>query len=79
MYVDPYRLALLGVSPVPGPVLIPLYAQKTMDPVAEPRLPGLVVSQVIDIDPDIQSLVSLVLQVVDGSKFKRYAKETKTI
>ncbi len=62
----------MGISLSPGPVPIPLYAQKVLEPIRPVQgIPGMVVSRVADVDPELQSLMSLVLQIVDGRAFRR--------
>ncbi len=62
----------MGIENAPGPIRIPLYAQKVLvdDPVQ--HIPGMVVSHVEDVPDDLQSLMSFVLQIVDGRAFRRY-------
>ena len=67
MHVDSHLLTSLGVNPVPGPVLVPLYVQKKMVPCS----PDLDLFRADDQDPELQSLACLVLQVEDGAKFRR--------
>ncbi len=67
MYVEPRLLEALGFEPSMGPLLIPLYTRKRMVPVQ----PHSSLIRAVDHDPDIQFLVSIILQVTDGSKFRR--------
>ncbi len=64
-------LTSLGVKLVNGPVPIPLYTRKKMVEVASQPIPGLTVSQVVEVDPETQYLASIVLQITDGYKFRR--------
>ncbi len=74
MAFDPTLLASMGVHVAPGPIRIPLYAQKLMvDDDVQP-IPGMIVSHVIDVDPEVQALIALALQIVDGRSFRRYMK-----
>ncbi len=77
MLPDGSVLAAMGVTLSPGPVPIPLYAQKECVPVDDRFLPGLVVYRAVDVDPELQMLMSLVLQVTDGDAFRRYVIERK--
>jgi hypothetical protein len=36
-------------------------------------IPGMIVSHVEDVDDELQTLMSLLLQIVDGRSFRRYA------
>ncbi len=74
MYPEAQLLSSMGIRLSPGPVPIPLYAQKTMQLVPDRNLPGLSVYKPVDVDPELQSLMSLLLQVVDGKAFRRYMK-----
>ncbi len=74
MYPESSVLASMGVTLSPGPVPIPLYAQKECLPVQDRHLPGLVVYRAADVDPELQMLMSLVLQITDGTAFRRYVK-----
>jgi hypothetical protein len=71
MYPDASVLSAMGVELVQGPIKLPLYAQKEMKPTPDLLFPGLTVYQVVDIDPDLQHLMGLLLQVVDGGAFRR--------
>jgi hypothetical protein len=75
MYPESSLLETMGVSLTNGPVPIPLYAQKTMQLVPDRNLPGLAVYKAVDVDPELQSLMSLLLQVVDGRAFRRFVHE----
>jgi hypothetical protein len=74
MSLDTSTLSAMGIRVSRGPVPIPLYAQKEVKPVNDRYLPGLVVYQVVDVDPELQALMSLVLQITDGAAFRRYEK-----
>ncbi len=72
-------LKAMGIKSVPGPIRIPLYAQKIMvDDLVQP-IPGMIVSHVEEVSDDLQSLMALVLQIVDGSAFRRYLKRKQKI
>jgi hypothetical protein len=71
METTPQLLATLGVSTVPGPILIPLYCRKKLVPVPEPRLPMFTVLEVAEVDQGVQECVSLLLQVLNGMMFRR--------
>jgi hypothetical protein len=45
-----------------------------VDDAAQP-IPGMIVSHVEDVPSDLQSLISLVLQIVDGPVFRRLVHE----
>jgi hypothetical protein len=60
------------VIPCPGPFPIPLYAQKSMVDDLDQPIAGMIVSHVEDVDDELQSLIHLVLQIVDGQQFRRY-------
>ncbi len=64
-------LTSLGVSLVGRVVSIPLYTRKKMVVDRDLSLPGLTVSRVVDVDPETQYYVSIVLQITDGCTFKR--------
>jgi hypothetical protein len=72
MLLDPELLRSLGIVLSPGPVQIPLYTQKKMIDDVEQPIPGMIVSHIEDVEPDMQYLVSLVLQIVDWRTFRRY-------
>ncbi len=69
-------LETMGIRCSPGPIRIPLYAQKVMvDDIVQP-IPGMIVSHVEDVSDELQSLMALILQIVDGSAFRmRFMKE----
>jgi hypothetical protein len=71
MYPDAGILAAMGVELIQGPVLLPLYAQKQMKPTPDRLFPGLTVYQVVDVDPELQELMCLLLQITDGRAFRR--------
>ncbi len=71
MYPNDRILAAMGVELVQGPVLLPLYAQKQMRPTPDVLFPGLTVYQVVDVDPELQEMMSLLLQITDGRAFRR--------
>jgi hypothetical protein len=61
----------MGIRLSKGPTRIPLYAQKIMVDEAVQPIPGMIVSHVEDVPDDLQALMSLILQIVDGSAFRR--------
>ncbi len=70
MYPESSVLSSMGVTLCRGPVPLPLYAQKELRP--DPTgIPGLAVMRVVDVDPELQSLMSLVLQITDAQAFRR--------
>jgi hypothetical protein len=71
MQVEASVLSAMGVIPAPGPIPIPVYAQKMLVPVQDQTISGLTVYQVTDVDDELQSLMSLLLQIVDGKAFRR--------
>jgi hypothetical protein len=72
MILDPAVLRHMGVELSPGPVPIPLYAQKKMVDDDEQPIPRMIVSHIEEVDPETQYLASLVLQITDGKAFRRY-------
>jgi hypothetical protein len=72
MYPEASVLTSLGVELLPGPIPLPLYARKEMKPTPDRLFPGLTVYQVVDVDPDLQCLMRILLQVTDGGAFRRY-------
>jgi hypothetical protein len=72
--LDSDLLENLGVRCYPGPVRIPLYAQKQLVYDQVQPIPGMVVSRVVDVSPELQSLMAIILQIEDGSAFRRLDK-----
>lgn len=70
---DPNFLRSIGIEPTSRPVPIPIYTRRRMVDVPSLSTPHLRVSRVEPVPDDRQELVRLVLQVVDGSKLKRYS------
>ncbi len=68
---SPELLSSMGVYPCPGPFPIPLYAQKMMVDDDSQPIPGMIVSHVEDVDPELQTLISIILQIRDGRSFRR--------
>ncbi len=67
----------MGIRLSTGPTRIPLYAQKVMVDDAIQPIPGMIVSHVEDVPNDLQILMSLILQIVDGPAFRRYVNKEK--
>ncbi len=72
MYPDADLLSAMGVELAPGPIQLPLYARKEMVPTPDRLFPGLSVYRVTDVDQELQDLMCLLLQIVDGQAFRRY-------
>ncbi len=69
---DDDLLRKLGVRCKPGPVRIPLYAQKMLVYDLVQPIPGMVVSRVVDVPDELQSLMAIILQIEDGAAFRRF-------
>jgi hypothetical protein len=70
--LDSELLETLGVRCYPGPVRIPLYAQKQLVYDQVQPIPGMTVSRVVDVPDELQKLMAIVLQVEDGAAFRRF-------
>jgi hypothetical protein len=67
----------MGIRLSRGPTRIPLYAQKVMvDDQVQP-IPGMIVSHIEEVPDDLQALIALILQIVDGRAFRRLVYEKK--
>jgi hypothetical protein len=73
--LDQNLLESMGIRLSNGPTRIPLYAQKVMVDDAIQPIPGMIVSHVEDVPDDLQVLMSLILQIVDGHAFRRLVHE----
>jgi hypothetical protein len=71
MNIGASTLIAMGVELAPGPVPLPLYAQKELVPSRNQFSSDLIVYEVADVDHELQGLMSLLLQIVDGRAFRR--------
>ncbi len=74
---SPELLSNMGVRPCSGPFPIPLYAQKMMVDDDPQPIPGMIVSHIEDVDQELQSLISIILQISDGRLFRRWVNFMK--
>ncbi len=75
--LDQTLLENMGIRLSRGPTRIPLYAQKVMvDDQVQP-IPGMIVSHIEEVPDDLQALIALILQIVDGRAFRRLVHEKK--
>jgi hypothetical protein len=68
MLDDPHFLHSIGISLTGHPVPIPLYTRRRMIQVSNS---GHDIMRVVPVDDSLQEAVRLVIQIVDGTRFRR--------